>query len=106
MLLSRNILNKMGFIEPLPLNVSRYSYPMDIQKLQRLVIDALEDVKEQDIKIFNKYHIKGRFDRVVIASGQYNRQPRSLAYSMDDSDREHKIHIIPLERDNNDEWIC
>ncbi|MEO6959709.1 MAG: ribosome silencing factor, partial [Burkholderiaceae bacterium] len=30
---------------------------MDIKKLQRIVIDALEDVKAQDIKIFNTSHI-------------------------------------------------
>src|SRR3546814_12567792 len=70
MLLSSNILNKKGCIWPLPPKVSRYSHTMDIQKLQRLVIDALEDVKAQDIKVFNTTHITGLFDRVVIASGR------------------------------------
>ncbi|MCA3228503.1 MAG: ribosome silencing factor, partial [Burkholderiales bacterium] len=39
---------------------------MDIQKLQRLVVDALEDVKAQDIKVFNTLGLSDMFDRVVL----------------------------------------
>lgn len=105
MLLSSNIFNKMGCIAPLPPNVSLYSHTMDIQKLQRLVIDALEDVKAQDIKIFNTTHITGLFDRVVIASGSSNRQTRAIASSVADAAREHKIPIIAYEGDDTGEWV-
>src|SRR3546814_12520885 len=74
-------------------------------KLQRLVIDALEDVKAQDIKIFNTSHITGLFDRVVIASGSSNRQTRSLASSVADRARAHKIPIIAFEGDDTGEWV-
>ncbi len=56
-----------------------YSCEMEIQKLQRAVIDALEDVKAQDIKVFNTTHLTSLFDRVVIASATSNRQTRALA---------------------------
>lgn len=78
---------------------------MDIQKLQRLVIDALEDVKAQDIKIFNTTHITGLFDRVVIASGTSNRQTRTLASSVADKAREHKIPIVAYEGEDTGEWV-
>lgn len=78
---------------------------MDIQKLQRLVIDALEDVKAQDIKIFNTTHITSLFDRVVIASGTSNRQTRALASSVADSAREHKVPIIAFEGQETGEWV-
>ncbi|NYT66751.1 ribosome silencing factor [Alcaligenaceae bacterium] len=78
---------------------------MDIQKLQRLVIDALEDVKAQDIKIFSTTHITGMFDRVVIASGASNRQTRALASSVADKAREHKIPIIAYEGEETGEWV-
>ncbi len=78
---------------------------MDIQKLQRLVIDALEDVKAQDIKIFNTTHITGLFDRVVIASGASNRQTRALASSVADAAREHKIPIVAYEGEETGEWV-
>ncbi len=42
---------------------------MDIRRLQRLVVDALEDVKAQDIRVFNTTGLTELFDRVVIAIG-------------------------------------
>ncbi len=105
MLLWRNILNKMGSTKRLLPNVSRYSSPMEIQKLQRLVIDALEDVKAQDIKIFNTTHITGLFDRVVITTGSSNRQTRAIASSVADSARSHKIPIVAYEGEDTGEWV-
>jgi ribosome-associated protein len=78
---------------------------MDIQKLQRLVIDALEDVKAQDIKIFNTTHITGLFDRVIITTGSSNRQTRAIASSVADSARERKIPIIAYEGADTGEWV-
>jgi len=78
---------------------------MDIQKLQRLVIDALEDVKAQDIKVFNTSHITSLFDRVVIASGSSNRQTRALAESVADSARTHKVPIVAYEGQDSGEWV-
>ena len=55
---------------------------MDITKLQRAVVDALEDVKAQDIQVFNTTHLTSLFDRVIICSATSNRQTRSLANSV------------------------
>jgi ribosome-associated protein len=78
---------------------------MDITKLQRLVLDALEDVKAQDIKVFNTSHITSLFDRVIIASGTSNRQTRALASSVSDAARKHKIPIIAHEGEDTGEWV-
>ncbi len=78
---------------------------MDIQKLQRLVIDALEDVKAQDIKVFNTSHITSLFDRVVIASGTSNRQTRSLASSVANAAREHNVPVLAYEGEDTGEWV-
>jgi ribosome-associated protein len=78
---------------------------MNIQKLQRLVIDALEDVKAQDIKVFNTTDITGMFDRVVIATGSSNRQTRALANSVVNAAREQKIPIVALEGEDTGEWV-
>ncbi len=78
---------------------------MNIQKLQRLVIDALEDVKAQDIKVFNTTDITGMFDRVVIASGTSNRQTRALASSVVNAAREQKIPVVALEGEDTGEWV-
>jgi len=78
---------------------------MNIQKLQRTVIDALEDVKAQDIKIFDTTLITSLFDRVVIASGSSNRQTRALASNVADRARQLKIPIVAYEGDDTGEWV-
>ncbi|MET0320434.1 MAG: RsfS/YbeB/iojap family protein, partial [Duganella sp.] len=45
---------------------------MDIKKLQSTVIDALEDVKAHDIRVFDTVHLTSMFDRIAIASGTSN----------------------------------
>ncbi|TAM87379.1 MAG: ribosome silencing factor [Candidimonas sp.] len=78
---------------------------MNLQKLQRLVIDALEDVKAQDIKVFNTSHITSLFDRVVIASGTSNRQARAMANSVVERARARRAPVIACEGEESGEWV-
>jgi ribosome-associated protein len=78
---------------------------MDITKLQRTVIDALEDVKAQDIKIFNTTHLTSLFDRVIIASATSNRHTRSLASSVADRARASGGQVIAIEGEETGEWV-
>ena len=78
---------------------------MDIQKLQRAVIDALEDVKAQDIKVFNTTHLTSLFDRVVIANATSNRQTRALASSVADRGRAMDLSGITIEGEDTGEWV-
>ncbi len=78
---------------------------MQLTKMQRLVIDALEDAKAQDIKVFDTTKLTSLFDRVIIASGTSNRQTRSLARSVYDAVREKKIEVLSLEGEDTGEWV-
>ena len=44
----------------------------DTHKLQRAIIDGLEDVKAQDIQVYDTEHLSALFERVIIASGTSN----------------------------------
>jgi ribosome-associated protein len=77
---------------------------MDIQKLQRAVIDALEDVKALDIKVYNTTHLTSLFDRVVIASATSNRQTRALASSVADRGRAMDLKVT-IEGEDTGEWV-
>jgi ribosome-associated protein len=55
---------------------------MDIRKLQRAIVDGLEDVKAQNIAVFNTEHLTPMFERVIVASGTSNRQTKALASSV------------------------
>lgn len=78
---------------------------MDIKKLQALVIDALEDVKAQDIKIFDTVHLTSLFDRIAIASGTSNRQTKALAASVRDKVKENGGTILSVEGETTGEWV-
>ena len=78
---------------------------MDIQKMQRIVVDALEDVKAQDIKVFNTTHLTSLFDRVVIASATSNRQTRALASSVIERAKENGMDVIATEGEETGEWV-
>jgi ribosome-associated protein len=78
---------------------------MDIKKLQATVIDALEDIKAQDIKLYDTTHLTSLFDRLAIASGTSNRQTKALAASVRDKVKEAGGHIVSMEGEDTGEWV-
>jgi ribosome-associated protein len=78
---------------------------MDIRKLQRAIVDGLEDVKAHDIVIFNTEHLSPLFERVIIASGTSNRQTKALAASVRDSVKSRGMQVMRTEGEDNGEWI-
>jgi ribosome-associated protein len=78
---------------------------MDIKKLQALVIDALEDVKAQDIRVYDTSHLTSLFDRIAIASGTSNRQTKALAASVRDKVKQKGGAILSLEGEETGEWV-
>jgi ribosome-associated protein len=77
----------------------------DTQKLQRAIVDGLEDVKGQDIQVFNTEHLSPLFERVIVASGNSNRQTKALASSVIDAVREAGFPKPRIEGEENGEWI-
>ncbi len=77
----------------------------DVQKLQRVIVDALEDVKASNVAVFNTEHISSLFERVIIASGTSNRQTKALAANVRDQVRKHGFSKPRIEGEENGEWI-
>ena len=77
----------------------------DTQKLQRAIVDGLEDVKAHDIQVFNTEHLSPLFERVIVASGTSNRQTKALASSVRDAVREAGFPKPRIEGEENGEWI-
>lgn len=78
---------------------------MDIRKLQKLAVAALEDVKGEDIEVFNTSKLSPLFDRVIIATGNSNRQVRALARSVHDKIKEAGGEVIGVEGEDGGEWV-
>src|SRR5690606_30166218 len=78
---------------------------MDIRKLQSAIVDGLEDVKAQDIQVFNTEHLSPLFERVIVASGTSNRQVKALTASVRSAVREAGFQVMLTEGESNGEWI-
>jgi len=78
---------------------------MDIRKLQRAIVDGLEDVKAQAIEVFNTEALSPLFERVIVATGASNRQTKALAASVRDKVRERGLPVMRTEGEENGEWI-
>ena len=78
---------------------------MELRKLQRVIIDALEDVKAQDIRVYDTTNLSELFDRVIIATGSSNRHTRSLAMSVKEDVCAKGGEIISVEGLETGEWV-
>src|SRR3954469_20379207 len=78
---------------------------MDIKKLQTLVVDALEDVKGQEITVFDTVHLTSLFDRIAVVSGTSNRQTKSLAASVRDKVKDAGGDVVGIEGEDTGEWV-
>ncbi|RSZ56008.1 ribosome silencing factor [Massilia atriviolacea] len=78
---------------------------MDIKKLQTLVVDALEDVKGQDITVFDTVHLTSLFDRIAVVSGTSNRQTKALAASVRDKVKAAGGDVVGIEGEDTGEWV-
>ena len=86
-------------------SMSETAAKKDVQKLQRAIVDGLEDVKGQDIRVFNTEHLSPLFERVIVASGTSNRQTKALAASVRDKVRDAGFAKPRVEGEDNGEWI-
>ena len=78
---------------------------MDIRKLQKLAVAALEDIKAKDIEVINTTKVSSMFDRVIIATGDSNRQVKALAKSVHDKVKEAGGIVIGIEGEDTGEWV-
>ena len=78
---------------------------MDIRKLQKIVVSALEDIKGKEIEVINTTKLTSMFDRLVIATGDSNRQVKALARNVQDKVREAGGEIISTEGEDTGEWV-
>jgi len=78
---------------------------MDLREKQRLVVDALEDIKGRDILVYNTARMPSMFERVVIASGDSTRQVKALADNVQRKMRESGSRVYGVEGEANGEWV-
>jgi ribosome-associated protein len=78
---------------------------MDIRAKQRAVVEALEDIKAKDIVVYNTARMPSMFERVVIASGDSNRQVKALADNVQERILALGSRVYGVEGEKGGEWV-
>ena len=79
--------------------------PLNLQDLQNVVINALEDIKGQNILVFDAQPLTSMFDRVIVVSGTSNRQTRALAKNLHDKVKQAGGEVTGAEGEETGEWV-
>ena len=78
---------------------------MNIEAKVKLVVDALEDIKARDIAVLDTSKLTSLFERMVIASGDSNRQTKALANHVREKVKEAGQHVGGMEGEGTGEWV-
>ncbi|MCW8846376.1 MAG: ribosome silencing factor [Gammaproteobacteria bacterium] len=78
---------------------------IDSDKLQALIVEALDDGKGKDIKVIDVRNFTDIADFMVLATGTSDRHCKSLADRAVDKSREVGIKPIGVEGTEGGEWI-
>lgn len=78
---------------------------MNTSKLEKIVVAALEDIKAHDIEVINTAKLTAQFERIVVASGDSNRQTRALARHVQDKVKEAGGEVLGIEGEETGEWV-
>lgn len=78
---------------------------MNIEEKIAAIVDALEDIKAQDIVVLDTSTLTPMFERVVIASADSSRQTKALSNSVQDKMRELGEHVVGSEGEETGEWV-
>ncbi len=78
---------------------------MRLNKLQKIAVTALEDIKARDIAVFDVRKLTSLFDTLIIASADSNRQVNALAHHVRDKLKEAGAVIVGTEGEEGGEWV-
>lgn len=77
---------------------------MQAEKLKLLVIDALEDIKAEDIQVLDVTEMTDVTDIMIIATGKSNRQVKALANEVAMQAKAAGIQPLGVEGENVGDW--
>ena len=78
---------------------------MQRNRLVKIALTALEDIKARDITVLDVRKLTSLYDTLIIASADSNRQVKALAQNVRDKLKEAGAHIIGVEGEESGEWV-
>ena len=77
---------------------------LDLQKMVDVAVNALEDVKAKDIVVLDVSKKTSLFQRMIVDSGDSNRQVKALVSNVAVDLKEQGFEIISTEGTDSGEW--
>jgi ribosome-associated protein len=78
---------------------------LTVEQKVKIIVDALEDKKANDITVVNTSKRSPLFERMIIASGTSNRQTKALADHVVDQLQLNGEKILSTEGEKSGEWV-
>jgi ribosome-associated protein len=78
---------------------------MRLNKLQKIAVTALEDIKARDIAVLDVRKLTSLYDSLIIASAESARQVKALAFHVRDKMKSAGATIIGVEGEASGEWV-
>lgn len=78
---------------------------MKIAQLEKIVVDALEEIKARDIEVIDTTKLTPLFERIIVAGGDSGRQVRALAHNVCEKLEAKGVNILSTEGEENGEWV-
>ena len=78
---------------------------MNSEKLVKIVVDALEDIKAHEIDVINVSKLTSMFEYIIIASADSSRQTKSLANNVQEKVKAAGGRVYSMEGEQTGEWL-
>ncbi len=78
---------------------------LTVQEKSQAIVDALEEIKGNDIVVIDTSKKSTLFDRMIISSANSNRQTRALAQNVVKKLQDRGVTIYSTEGEKGGEWV-
>ena len=78
---------------------------MQAEEICNAAIDALEDIKAEDIVVMDVRKMSSLFDYVIVASAESTRQTRALVGHLQDKIKASGGQVLGVEGEASGEWV-
>jgi ribosome-associated protein len=78
---------------------------MRLNKIQKITVTALEDIKARDIVVLDVRKLTSLYDTLIIATAESARQVKALSQHVRDAMKRAGATIIGVEGEQSGEWV-
>jgi ribosome-associated protein len=78
---------------------------INIEEIAKIAVNALEDVKGENIVVLDTEELSPLFSRMIVCTGNSNRQVKALANNVSEEFKKNQIEIVGVEGEQGGEWV-